>query len=246
MARTAWAPPAPGSADTGQPRFVDAVSDTLKCPVCMDIFEDPVFCGGNPCQHIFCRVCVKQALEKTEHCPTCRGTMSATNLLSHQAISSLLDELLVCCDMDCGWIGRRDSFGSHVGECPLRRIKVLENELAQRDFRYNTIDRQLEERDARIAKLEERVVEQDKAHIEVGWQLMQREVHIAELETRLSQKQELLSQAVQQLVEKDAELVSFRMKSRYRDDLQPLISHRDSTMTRVSLDAAIQGTDLDM
>ena len=30
--------------------------------VCFEVFEDPVFCGGRPCQHVFCRTCVEQSL----------------------------------------------------------------------------------------------------------------------------------------------------------------------------------------
>ena len=30
--------------------------------VCFEVFDDPVFCGGRPCQHVFCRACVEQCL----------------------------------------------------------------------------------------------------------------------------------------------------------------------------------------
>ena len=64
----------------------ESISETLKCPaprlaasmrhmdkaqpavetyfheVCFEVFEDPVFCGGRPCQHVFCRTCVEQSM----------------------------------------------------------------------------------------------------------------------------------------------------------------------------------------
>merc|ERR1712146_257474 len=64
------------------------VSDTLKCPVCTEVFDDPVFCGGRPCQHVFCHECIVQALERSEQCPVCREVMLAEDLHPHQVIRS--------------------------------------------------------------------------------------------------------------------------------------------------------------
>uniref|UniRef100_A0A3B4DJL7 RING-type domain-containing protein n=1 Tax=Pygocentrus nattereri TaxID=42514 RepID=A0A3B4DJL7_PYGNA len=34
---------------------MEAIEQTLKCPVCMDFFTDPVLL---PCGHNFCRTCI--------------------------------------------------------------------------------------------------------------------------------------------------------------------------------------------
>mmetsp|Transcript_13540 Transcript_13540/g.37556 ORF Transcript_13540/g.37556 Transcript_13540/m.37556 type:complete len:245 (-) Transcript_13540:161-895(-) len=155
-----------------------AVSETLKCPVCFEVFDDPVFCGGRPCQHVFCRECLQRALEQTEQCPTCRAEVQRDELQPHQAIRSLLDELPVRCMRGCGWTGRRDARAAHAEVCPVKRLEAANAELAQ----FADISRQLAERDMRIADLEARVAEQDIQVVNVSRELVEREVRIQELE----------------------------------------------------------------
>mmetsp|Transcript_68175 Transcript_68175/g.134640 ORF Transcript_68175/g.134640 Transcript_68175/m.134640 type:complete len:265 (+) Transcript_68175:148-942(+) len=156
------------------------VSDTLKCPVCFEVFDDPVFCGGRPCQHIFCRQCLEKALERGSQCPTCRAEISDEDVHPHQAINSLLDELPSRCSRGCGWTGRRDARAAHAEMCPLRRLETAAEELAT----YADVARQLEERDERIAELEARLADKDNQVVGVSRQLVAREVRIQELERR--------------------------------------------------------------
>lgn len=195
--------------------MVSARSDTLKCPVCFEIFDDPVFCGGRPCQHVFCRQCVEQCLvaeshsqeddEKAMgtgavgHCPTCRAEMHLQDLRPHQALRSLLDELPVCCRRGCGWTGRRDALVAHEASGPNQCIHLrLEAAEAQIAF-LSEAGGHLRERDRKIAELELRVAQQDQQVVDFGRQLLAREVRIQELE-RLLEEQE------RNLTQKDVEL----------------------------------------
>mmetsp|Transcript_7429 Transcript_7429/g.13188 ORF Transcript_7429/g.13188 Transcript_7429/m.13188 type:complete len:259 (-) Transcript_7429:56-832(-) len=200
-----------------------SISETLRCPVCFEVFEDPVFCGGRPCQHVFCRLCVERALltpqvDKTDtsdyheghessegvdlghgHCPSCRAEMHLHDLQPHQVVRSLLDELQVRCPRACGWTGRRDALGTHESpgheQCPLLRLEAANAEIA---FLHEA-GTHLRARDARIAELETRVSEQDRNMVDIGSQLLAREVKIAELEGKLKEQADKLQQKEMEL-----------------------------------------------
>mmetsp|Transcript_43598 Transcript_43598/g.79428 ORF Transcript_43598/g.79428 Transcript_43598/m.79428 type:complete len:215 (-) Transcript_43598:94-738(-) len=155
-----------------------AVSDTLQCPVCMDFFEDPVFCGGRPCQHVFCRLCVEQALEKSEQCPTCRAPMSPSDLQPHLVVRSLLDEVMVRCEHSCGWTGRRDARPAHAAVCPVVRLQAAEARLRL----YADVDKELADRDSKIRELEAALKQKDEEIVRMGKELLRRQVCITKLE----------------------------------------------------------------
>eukprot|EP00930_Biecheleria_cincta_P064927 TRINITY_DN50621_c0_g1_i1.p1 TRINITY_DN50621_c0_g1~~TRINITY_DN50621_c0_g1_i1.p1 ORF type:complete len:324 (+),score=57.98 TRINITY_DN50621_c0_g1_i1:129-1100(+) len=95
----------------GEDAFVNpgAISETLKCPVCFDIFEDPVFCGGNPCQHVFCRTCVEQAILAPS--TSADGSTSRRGGSGHDGIGSEDEE-----------IAFQESLGE--GNCPTCRAVI--------------------------------------------------------------------------------------------------------------------------
>jgi len=174
-----------------------AISETLKCPVCFEVFDDPVFCGGRPCQHVFCRECAEKALRQTAQCPTCRAEVHGEDLQPHQAIRSLLDEMLTRCPRGCGWTGRRDARDAHVDNCPLAKLEAASAKLAQ----FADVSRQLSERDSRIAELEARVAEQDVQVVGVSRQLVAREVRIQELEAHVAKQDAALLMLRKRLAE---------------------------------------------
>ena len=51
------------------------LEEELSCPVCSDIFRDPVLLG---CSHSFCKACLQQFWEKkgSQECPVCRRRFS--------------------------------------------------------------------------------------------------------------------------------------------------------------------------
>lgn len=180
-----------------------AVSNTLRCPVCMEVFEDPVFCGGEPCQHVFCNACAKQALELKEECPTCRAEMRVENLMPHQVIRSLLDELPARCGRGCGWVGRRELLPGHAAVCPLALLEAAQAKLQDREAQYADMDRLLTERDDRIRELE--------AIVEVREQdAKQGAMSMVQYITQISDLEKQLRIARGQLAAREAELASLR------------------------------------
>uniref|UniRef100_A0A6T9QBD0 RING-type E3 ubiquitin transferase n=1 Tax=Alexandrium catenella TaxID=2925 RepID=A0A6T9QBD0_ALECA len=145
-----------------------AVSDTLRCTICSEVYEDPVFSSGRPCQHVFCRTCLEKALQRQPRCPSCRAEVVPSRLQPHLVMRSLLDELHVHCGIGCGWTGRQDARPAHMLACPMKRLAEATAQLAERDH-------WLAERDAEIAALRARVRERDEAIAQRCAQIMQQE-----------------------------------------------------------------------
>lgn len=114
----------------------DTVSQTLRCPICFDVFQDPVFFIGEPCQHVFCRDCLaKSHARQPDRCPTCRAQVDMTLIGSHRLMCSFLDELPVKCTAEgCFWTGRLDSRAAHRSACAALELIAAKNALkAQSD-----------------------------------------------------------------------------------------------------------------
>eukprot|EP00242_Pyramimonas_sp_CCMP2087_P010464 CAMPEP_0198219698 /NCGR_PEP_ID=MMETSP1445-20131203/75712_1 /TAXON_ID=36898 /ORGANISM="Pyramimonas sp., Strain CCMP2087" /LENGTH=98 /DNA_ID=CAMNT_0043897209 /DNA_START=389 /DNA_END=682 /DNA_ORIENTATION=- len=60
----------------------------------MGVMEDPV---RTPCDHLFCRHCVNQWLERSKTCPTCREALEPEQLKKERNIGSLINDLEVGC-----------------------------------------------------------------------------------------------------------------------------------------------------
>jgi len=65
--------------------------DDLTCPVCFDIFKDPVLLS---CSHSFCRNCLKSCRDKgMRECPVCRKRGPKTNPPSNLALKNVCEAL---------------------------------------------------------------------------------------------------------------------------------------------------------
>jgi len=156
----------------------------MLCSLCLQIFQDPVFACGNPCQHVFCRTCIEQALkassasrsdfsrrrvgfdrsgwraEEQGLCPTCRKAMSPRSLQRHQQIKNLVDELPVNCPCRCGWQKPYDQRNEHLRVCPVAKIK---KEITHLDDEAKANRRRKEEWDHRIQALQKGLALAQKA-----------------------------------------------------------------------------------
>lgn len=63
----------------------------LTCPVCQDIFRDPVLL---PCTHSFCRECLQRSLQRNKKCPLCRELFEEGQDISNRALSSACETFL--------------------------------------------------------------------------------------------------------------------------------------------------------
>eukprot|EP00929_Paragymnodinium_shiwhaense_P035042 TRINITY_DN18995_c0_g1_i1.p1 TRINITY_DN18995_c0_g1~~TRINITY_DN18995_c0_g1_i1.p1 ORF type:complete len:353 (-),score=65.42 TRINITY_DN18995_c0_g1_i1:175-1155(-) len=125
--------------DNGEFADPSSISEALKCPICFDVFDEPVF-NASGCQHSFCKSCVLPALRRQPTCPTCRGRMPIGSLRKHLMLTALLDELMVLCPHGCGWTGRRDARSHHVESCAVARLESAQQEIC-------SLKRSLAERD---------------------------------------------------------------------------------------------------
>ncbi|KAK1876969.1 E3 ubiquitin-protein ligase TRIM39 [Dissostichus eleginoides] len=66
--------------------------EDLTCPICCDIFTDPVLL---PCSHSFCRSCVKRCWETgVRDCPVCRKRASKASPHTNLALRNVCEALL--------------------------------------------------------------------------------------------------------------------------------------------------------
>mmetsp|Transcript_43881 Transcript_43881/g.80181 ORF Transcript_43881/g.80181 Transcript_43881/m.80181 type:complete len:383 (+) Transcript_43881:86-1234(+) len=207
----------------------ESISQTLRCPICLDVFVEPVFCGGRPCQHVFCKSCILDALSSTPQCPACREPASAGQFQAHQAIGSLLDEIMVYCrhkSRGCSWTGRLDAQSGHSSTCAVGRLDELERKNAEYRHRYRAAEAELAEKTALTQRLQRQLTEQrEKVDLEKGM-LQSVQDRTASLESLLEQQRmqavrheqtiARLQHSVQdlefQLVQKDATIM--RLESR--------------------------------
>lgn len=66
--------------------------EECRCPVCFDLFEDPVMM---PCGHSFCDKCVKECWRQTSQraCPVCRTVCPKAQPPRNLALTNLSDNL---------------------------------------------------------------------------------------------------------------------------------------------------------
>jgi len=149
--------------DLAQP---ESLPDSMKCAICFDLFKDPVFACGRPCQHAFCRSCITRALEVSPKCPTCRSKMWPKSLYPHLFSKSMLDDLLVVCPATCGWTGRQHARSLHVAECPIvvvvKEMEHAKKELQEIDKKHEMMQGRLHSLQIRMTQAEEEYRENEK------------------------------------------------------------------------------------
>ncbi|RWS28034.1 E3 ubiquitin-protein ligase NRDP1-like isoform X1 [Leptotrombidium deliense] len=78
-------------------RFVSAIDEELKCPVCCGVLEDAV--QSKNCEHAFCRRCIIEWVKNSETCPVDRTPLNVSQLQSiPRIIRNLLNHLQLKCD----------------------------------------------------------------------------------------------------------------------------------------------------
>lgn len=231
--------------------FVDAaaISDVLKCPVCFEVFDDPVFGStDDQCQHAFCRHCIEQSLEQSEQCPTCRAEVHLDDLRSHWVLRNLLDELPYRCQRRCGWTGRRDAHAAHREVCPVLRAERMEaamakreHELAAREARVTAFEREIRAQTQRIADLEAQTQRLDRDLINVGGQLLDREVRISDLEALAREREGQLREACELLAMRDAEVAQLtNLVESLTDAAEPPANRQARTPTVLTAEEVAQ------
>jgi Zinc finger, C3HC4 type (RING finger) len=135
-------------------RETDSAQGMLTCTLCHELaMEEPVM---TPCDHVFCRSCISQALEHKRECPNDRKELYVHQL---QPLPGILRRIweqvgVKCPDPDCAWTGTVGNYANHRARCGQRsklavekereyndRIMQLELQVAQ----YEDVNRELRE-----------------------------------------------------------------------------------------------------
>eukprot|EP00403_Amphidinium_massartii_P040915 CAMPEP_0178441186 /NCGR_PEP_ID=MMETSP0689_2-20121128/37324_1 /TAXON_ID=160604 /ORGANISM="Amphidinium massartii, Strain CS-259" /LENGTH=252 /DNA_ID=CAMNT_0020064303 /DNA_START=16 /DNA_END=774 /DNA_ORIENTATION=+ len=96
-----------------------SIDESLRCPICMDVFDRPVHARG-VCEHTFCLSCAERALRRRPNCPLCRATVQGHQLQPFLPMQRRVDEVSVHCShhwCGCPWTGRLAARASHDKEC---------------------------------------------------------------------------------------------------------------------------------
>ncbi|BGP40649.1 hypothetical protein JCM10449v2_004611 [Rhodotorula kratochvilovae] len=112
-----------GAECTHEPAYdhVGPVPAALECPICRGTLEDPV--QTPTCEHLYCRACLKRALDLAPSCPIDRIPLRSLDHCSPapRAVRQLLDDLVVRCNKEgCAQEMPRDEWHSHQRDCPAR------------------------------------------------------------------------------------------------------------------------------
>lgn len=91
------------------------VPDDLICSICMTVPAEPLI---TPCDHLFCRTCIHQALSDRNICPIDRRPCNLNQLRQLEGLSSRIwGGIQVKCgghDIGCAWRGSIADYSSHV------------------------------------------------------------------------------------------------------------------------------------
>mmetsp|Transcript_134753 Transcript_134753/g.430576 ORF Transcript_134753/g.430576 Transcript_134753/m.430576 type:complete len:174 (-) Transcript_134753:502-1023(-) len=142
----------------GDEHLVDheSVSATLRCSICTEVLVDPVSFPA-ACQHVFCRLCIRQARHRRDDCPIYRHSLRGASEQANIIVQSCLDELQIRCGSGCGWTGRQDAKSAHSHSCPLKLLAEARHLLAvtrtERDDAIAQRDAMKAELDTHKAKL---------------------------------------------------------------------------------------------
>jgi WD40 repeat protein len=75
--------------------FVYPPPDELKCPVCFDLFKEPII--TKDCSHSFCKICFEKSLVTKASCPTCRAPAFLESVHPNRIVSGIIEQLHVHC-----------------------------------------------------------------------------------------------------------------------------------------------------
>ncbi|CAF3208066.1 unnamed protein product, partial [Rotaria sp. Silwood2] len=106
-----------------------SVNEHILCPICSHPLIDPVI---TPCDHIFCKACIKSWIDKKSECYTCRNGGISSKVLhpANRNVILMLDKILVRC-LACNKENiLRGEFASHLeNHCVYHPQKCIASDL---------------------------------------------------------------------------------------------------------------------
>ena len=89
----------------------------LTCPVCKDIFRDPVLL---PCSHSLCRECLQGCLQVKRGCPLCREEVTEGQAIPNRGLSSACDVF----QREAGWLRSQQRPGEDICRIHLKPLEL--------------------------------------------------------------------------------------------------------------------------
>lgn len=99
----------------------DKILDQLLCPICKNLFWDPV---QTRCQHLFCKYCINEWIKRSPKCPTCRAF--SPNVKHCEIISKVIKEIKIKCqNKGCKETPTYSNYITHLKKCSYRQYECL-------------------------------------------------------------------------------------------------------------------------
>ncbi|XP_053288703.1 tripartite motif containing 35-28 [Pleuronectes platessa] len=89
----------------------------LTCPVCQDVFRDPVLL---PCSHSFCRKCLQTSMQVKRRCPLCREKLTEGQAISNRVLSDACDVF----QREAGWLRSQQRPGEDICRIHLKPLEL--------------------------------------------------------------------------------------------------------------------------
>lgn len=111
------------------------IEKELKCPVCCEIFNDPVV---TPCGHSFCKNCLDTWIEGSQNCPYCKQSLFRREVqyVGNRSLRNFLSNIKARCqnrvyqndsEQQCGWVGKLIELKNHLEKECLCQIQECPN-----------------------------------------------------------------------------------------------------------------------
>ena len=99
------------------------MEQVMICTLCQELPLDPVV---TPCNHMFCRDCIREALHHRSECPNDRQRLTAGSLKPIDGIARRVWEQIgvMCPTPSCGWTGTVGNYKNHALRCQ----RLLQND----------------------------------------------------------------------------------------------------------------------
>ena len=102
-------------------KFITAASQALHCPMCENLFSDPVI--STRCGHTFCRMCITEKISSRGNvsnsvCPVDNIPFHRSDLVSNIALKGQIDDLQIHCQHGLARVDSEDEFHLDEEGCP--------------------------------------------------------------------------------------------------------------------------------
>jgi len=99
-------------------RFVESVDDEFRCSICRDVIEDPI---ATQCEHVFCKTCINEWIQKESSCPVDRKTLNKSQLCEpSRFFRNFYSKLELKCEYEsngCDIFSKIEDLKSHQDKC---------------------------------------------------------------------------------------------------------------------------------